>query len=156
MDINKAHLTAKTDSDLCYTPYYAVNPILEFIPKDKVIWCPFDEDWSAFYNTFIEHGYKVIRSSLVEGQDFFEYEPEEHWDILVSNPPFSKKDQVIARCYSFNKPFALLLPTNSLQGKRVRFDLFKQGIELLCFDGRVCYHTNGNFNNYEKAYPFYS
>ena len=26
----------------------------------------------------------VKRSSLVEGQDFFEYEPE-HWNLIVSN-----------------------------------------------------------------------
>ena len=67
-----------------------MEPLLEFLPKDKVIWCPFDEEWSAFYRLFSEHGYNVIRSSLAEGQDFFTYEPE-HWDILISNPPFSKK-----------------------------------------------------------------
>lgn len=44
------------DADECYTPYYAVEPLLEFIPKDKTIWCPFDEEWSAFYQTFKRGG----------------------------------------------------------------------------------------------------
>lgn len=43
-------------ADECYTPYYAVDPLLEFIPKDKIIWCPFDEEWSAFYQTFKQGG----------------------------------------------------------------------------------------------------
>jgi hypothetical protein len=43
-------------ADECYTPHYAVDPLLEFIPKDKIIWCPFDEEWSAFYQTFKQGG----------------------------------------------------------------------------------------------------
>ncbi len=39
-----------------YTPYYAVEPILKYIPKNKKIWCPFDEEWSAYYNMFIGGG----------------------------------------------------------------------------------------------------
>lgn len=118
MGINIGYLTANRTSagDEVYTPFYAVEPLLEFLPKDKKIWCPFDEEWSAFYQFLSEKGYEVERSSLKEGQDFFRYEPE-HWDILVSNPPFSKKNDVLKRAFSFQKPFALLLPVNSIQGK---------------------------------------
>ena len=77
MSLNKGYLCAKTndESNECYTPFYAVEPILKYIPKDKIVWCPFDEEWSAFYQLLKERGYKVIRSSLKEGQDFFKYEP---------------------------------------------------------------------------------
>ena len=56
MAINKGYLTCDRTQkgDEVYTPYYAVEPLLEFIPKNKIIWCPFDEEWSAFYNTFKE------------------------------------------------------------------------------------------------------
>ena len=67
-------------------PLYAVDPILKYIPKDKIIWCPFDEEWSAFYRRLKEEGYNVVRSSLKDGQDFFTYEPNK-WDMIVSNPP---------------------------------------------------------------------
>lgn len=156
MPLNKGYLTSNKTikGDECYTPYYAVDPLLEFVPKDKIIWCPFDEEWSAFYQTFKEKGYKVIRSSLVDGEDFFDYEPKE-WDILISNPPFSKKDEVLKRCYEFGKPFALLLPANSIQGKN-RYELFRNGIELLSFDGRVAFHTNNDFENYTKGTAFAS
>ena len=139
MSLNIGYLSSnKTDNEL-YTPFYAVDPIIKYLPKDKVIWCPFDEEWSAFYIRLKELGYKTIRSSLKDEQDFFKYEPSS-WDIIISNPPFSIKDKVIDRLYSFNKPFAVLLPLNSLQGK-TRYKYFKQGIQLLSFDSRICYHN---------------
>ena len=35
-------------NDECYTPGYAVKPILKYIPKDSRIWCPFDTPESEF------------------------------------------------------------------------------------------------------------
>ena len=154
MAINIGYLTANRTSagDEVYTPYYAVEPLTEFLPKDKVIWCPFDEEWSAYYRLLSEKGYTVVRSSLKEGQDFFTYEPEK-WDILVSNPPFSKKDNVLQRAFSFGKPFALLLPVNNIQGKR-RYRIFRNRIQMLVFDGRVDYHTRKNMQETTKGNHF--
>lgn len=153
--LNTGYLASdrSASGDECYTPYYAVAPLLEFVPKNKTIWCPFDEEWSAFYQTFKEQGYKVIRSSLTEGQDFFTYEPQEHWDVLISNPPFSAKDQVLERAYMLNKPFALLLPANSIQGKK-RFKIFRNQIQMLCFDARIDFHINGDFEHYTTGTAF--
>lgn len=156
MAINKGFLTADrtADGDECYTPFYAVDPLLEFVDKDKVIWCPFDEEWSAFVQTFKENGNKVIYSHLSAGQDFFNYEPNEHYDIIISNPPFSLKDKVLERLYSLGKPFCILLPANSLQGKK-RFKSFsKYGLELLVFDARVDYHTDNNFSDTSNGTMF--
>lgn len=154
MSLNIGYLSSnKTDNEL-YTPFYAVDPIIKYLPKDKVIWCPFDEEWSAFYIRLKELGYKTIRSSLKDEQDFFKYEPSS-WDIIISNPPFSIKDKVIDRLYSFNKPFAVLLPLNSLQGK-TRYKYFKQGIQLLSFDSRICYHNPNSMKIVIKGTPFAS
>lgn len=117
MALNVGYLTSDKEDNELYTPYYAVDHIVKYLPKCKIIWLPFDEEWSSFNKRLTELGYRVVRSSLAEGQDFFEYEPE-HWDLIVSNPPFSIKDKVLERLYSFNKPFAVLLPLNSLQGKQ--------------------------------------
>ena len=133
-------------------PLYAVDPILKYIPKDKIIWCPFDEEWSAFYRRLKEEGYNVVRSSLKDGQDFFTYEPNK-WDMVVSNPPFSSKDKVLERLYSFKKPFAILLPLNSLQGK-TRFKFFTQGIQLLSFDSRISFHKPDSMDIVIKGSPF--
>lgn len=141
MGMNIGYLTSDRTSngDNVYTPFYAVEPLLKYIPKDKIIWCPFDEDWSAFVVMLKEHGYTVVNSSIINGQDFFNYEPEK-WDIIISNPPFSLKDKILERCYSFNKPFALLLPLPTLQGVK-RYEFFKNGLELIVFNKRINYHT---------------
>lgn len=63
MAINKGYLTCnRTESgDEVYTPYYAVAPLLEFLKdRSKIIWCPFDEKWSAFYQTFVQGGGKLL------------------------------------------------------------------------------------------------
>ncbi len=151
---NTGYLTANRTiaGDNVYTPFYAVAPLTEFLPKDKIIWCPFDDEWSAYYQFLTEKGYTVVRSSLSDGKDFFNFEPYK-WDILVSNPPFSKKDEVLKRAFSFNKPFALLLPVNSIQGKK-RFSIFNNQIQLLVFDARVDYHNRNNMQKTKKGICF--
>lgn len=66
MPLNKGYLTCDrtAKSDEVYTPFYAVKPLLKYLDKTKTIWCPFDDEWSAFYQMFIENGFKVIRSSI--------------------------------------------------------------------------------------------
>ena len=139
--------------DEVFTPFYAVDPLLKYISKDKVIWCPFDGVWSAFYQTFKNNGYRVLRSDIESGRDFLKYEPDSHYDIIVSNPPFSKKDKILNRLDELGKPFAVLLPVASLQGIR-RYEIFKKGIQLLVFDARIDYHTNFNFDTYTKGNHF--
>ncbi len=49
----------------------------------------------------------VAFSHILSGQDFFEYEPE-RWDVIVSNPAFSQKHQVVERYLAQGEPFAIL------------------------------------------------
>ncbi len=55
MPMNIGYLTANRTSkgDEVYTPFYAVEPLAEFLPKDKIIWCPFDEEWSETPINFV-------------------------------------------------------------------------------------------------------
>lgn len=141
--INKGYLTAKTDkeSDEVYTPEYAVKPILEYINKGNkksyTIWCPFDKEDSNFVKLIREEGHKVICSHIDDGKNFFYYEPEEPYDYIISNPPFSIKDDIIKRLYELDKPYAVLMPLNVLQGQK-RFKYLKD-IEILVFDKRINY-----------------
>lgn len=147
MPLNVGYLTCDKTSkgDERYTPFYAAEPIIKYLPIDKTIWLPFDEEWSAYYQLLTEKGYKVVRSSLEEGKDFFNYEPDV-WDIIVSNPPFSKKDKVLERCYQLGKPFALLLPIQTLQGQKRFKNFYQFGLELLSFDQRIGYHIDNKFD----------
>lgn len=152
LGLNTGYLSASREENELYTPFYAVEPILKYLPKDKIIWCPFDKEWSAFTTLLKEHDYNVISTHIGTGEDFFQYEPDE-WDIIVSNPPFSIKDKVLKRLYSFKKPFAVLLPLNSLQGK-TRYEYFKQGVQLLTFDVRINFHKQDSMDVPVKGSPF--
>lgn len=41
-------LYSKGNNDECMTLPYAVEPIIKYIPKDAVVWCPFDKEDSEF------------------------------------------------------------------------------------------------------------
>ncbi len=132
----------RTGTDEAYTPAYAVLPLLEYLPKDKIIWCPFDKEFSQFVKILQAAGYNIVFSHIDEGKDFFEYEPEK-WDIIVSNPPFKDKRRFFERALSFNKPFALLM-TNTWLNDSAPKQLFKdKDLQLLMFDKRVSYLDEG-------------
>ena len=97
-------------------------------------------------------GWRVTRSSIEEGQDFFEYQPPEY-DCIVSNPPFTKKDEVIKRLYELGKPFAILLPLAALQGAD-RYKYFENGIQILAFDKRIAFHSPQDMKEYKKGVSF--
>ena len=77
------------------------------------------------------------------------------WDIIVVNVPYSKKDTIIERLYGFNKPFAVLLLLNCLQGKK-RYRFFKQRIQLFAFDGRIGLHHQQSMEKEVEGTPFAS
>lgn len=98
-----------------YTPARTVEILIPHIQhlKDKTIWCPFDKEDSQFVQVLTRNGFKVVYSHIDYGQDFFEYEPE-HWDVIISNPPYKGKRAFWEHCLDLGKPFALLLPVNIL------------------------------------------
>ena len=122
-------------NDNCYTPAYAVQPILEYIPKDARVWCPFDTPDSEFVK-LISQTHSVEHSHIDEGRDFFDYEPF-HWDVIVSNPPFTNKRAFFQRALDLGKPFALLM-ANTWLNDRAPMQLFEdRGLQLLLLDRRT-------------------
>lgn len=154
MPQNIGYLTAKTDkaSDEVYTPAYAVKPILEYLSPGMTIWCPFDTKESEYVRLLQEAGHNVIASHIDEGKNFFFYEPKEDYDCIISNPPFSIKDEILARLYELNKPYAMLLPIPSLQGQK-RFKYIKD-CQALIFDKRINYYTAPERNEIQKGVSF--
>jgi hypothetical protein len=134
----------KVGNDESYTPAYGVEPIIKYIPKDAIVWCPFDKAHSEYVKQIQANGNTVIYSHIDDGQDFFEYEPKE-WDIIVSNPPFKNKRQFFERALSFNKPFALLMTNAWLNDKYSKW-VFKEAtrdMQLLMFDKRIHFEQKG-------------
>ena len=128
------------ESDERYTPEYAVLPLLEFLEpfKGQTIWCPFDKSESEFVKVLTAYNYDVVYSHIDNGQDFYKYEPE-HWDLAISNPPFSDKRYTFERLLSFNKPFAMLMTLDWLRDAAPKRLFKKKDLQLLMFEERIKY-----------------
>ena len=113
-----------------YTPKYAVDIILPYISKDKVIWAPFSEDNHNFAGYLRSLGYKVFNTHLKNGQDFLTYIPDFNFDIILDNPPFKGKTKFVERAFSFGKPFALFLPMNAISDNGIPNLYIKNNAEL--------------------------
>ena len=123
-------------NDECYTPAYSVQPILEYIPKDAIVWCPFDTSDSEYVKVLTAAGIDTVASHIEDGRDFFQYEPE-HYDCIVSNPPFTNKRAFFQRALDLGKPFALLM-ANTWLNDRAPMQLFaERGLQLLLLDKRT-------------------
>ena len=134
-------------NDECLTPDYGVKPIIKYIPKNAVVWCPFDTEESEFVKQIRANGNKVIYSHISNGQDFYTWEPKERWDCIVSNPPFTAKRQIFERTLSFNKPFALIMSNTWLNDAAPK-QLFKEkDLQLLMFEQRMKFLNNGKVQN---------
>lgn len=143
---SKEILYSKGSNDECMTLDYAVKPIIKYLPKDKIIWCPFDTDKSKFVIQLKNNNYKVINSHISNGQDFYTYEPAE-WDIIVSNPPFTNKRKIFERALSFDKPFALIMSNTWLNDSAPKQLFMDKDLQLLMFDKRMKFINNGVVNN---------
>lgn len=156
MAVNKGYLMAKTDkaSDEYYTPREAVLHILQYIKPNTTVWCPFDDESSEYVKCLKEGGFKVIYSHIDNGQNFFYYEPEEPYDYIISNPPFSLKDDVLKRLNELGKPYAMLLPLPTLQGQS-RFQYLK-GSEALIFNKRINFWQDKKHTRMVKGVAFAS
>lgn len=136
-------LYSKGNNDECMTPVSAVLPIIKYINRTKIIWCPFDREDSNFVIELKKRGFNVVHSHINEGKDFYLYEPE-NWDIIVSNPPFTNKRKIFERCVALGKPFALIMSMTWLNDK-APFQVFGDSLQLLVLKDRVHFKdVNGN------------
>lgn len=90
------------------------------------------------------------------GQDFFSYSKPQG-DIVVSNPPFSKRDAIFETLFNWEIPFALVMNFNGLFDSKKRAKLFRNnGVELLIPYGRMKFVSKDrgilNSPNFQSVY----
>jgi len=128
---------------------YITNPedwerIKQYIPTDKKIWSPFYCDGKQ-KEYFKDMGFDIIH----EDEDFFDYTP--NYDIVIDNPPFSKKKEILKRLKQLDKPFILIAPSMMLSYKYFQED-FKD-IQILVPYKRINFkHINSTKRNYSPPF----
>lgn len=109
----KQALISGAKSDEWYTPIETVKIMLGIFPPPKGarVLLPFDTDKSNFTKVIIKD-YDPL--AIYGINDFLTNQYE--FDYLISNPPYSNKDEIIARCIESGKPCVLILPIDVLGG----------------------------------------
>lgn len=98
--------------DVCQTPPHALEPLYPYIPKDWIIWESAAGPEQLIVKALNNNGYNnVIATDLSYGDEYnyFTYEPE-HYNLQLTNVPFSIKYEWIKLAFERNKPFAVLVP----------------------------------------------
>ena len=122
------------ESDECYTPPEAIEPLIEFLDEDKIYYDCTSGISSKVVDVLNENGFTCLSSG---SKNFLTDDIPSNVDVIITNPPYSKKDKFIERCYKLGKPFALLLPVSALQGQK-RGQMFSEnGIEILTLNKRI-------------------
>ena len=125
--------TSNTSDDY-ETPTYIWNLILKHIPKDKIIYEPFYLNGRS--GDYIKsQGYDCIH----EDTNFFTNEYT--YDIIISNPPFSKRKEIFEKLKEINKPFALIVPLQTLTNVYFK-SLFNENVQIIIPNNRIGFIKN--------------
>lgn len=144
----KMDVVAGSGNNEYYTPLYAIKPIIKYLKPHSTIWCPFDTEESNYVKMLREAGHDVVATHIDSGGDFFKIEPPK-CDYIISNPPFSLKQQVFQRLFEIGMPFAMLVGIVGLFESQTRFEMFRDNdFELMYFNKRISF-----FKDYADQKP---
>tara|TARA_R100000278_G_C5440122_1_gene153371 strand:- start:249 stop:746 length:498 start_codon:yes stop_codon:yes gene_type:complete len=122
------HTKTFIEHDDYMTPKYVWENIKDYIPNNKLIWECFYGDGESGKH-LKDLGYDIIHEPI----DFFD---NNKGDILISNPPFSKKKEVFTRLKELNKPFIMICPSSMLNTQYIR-ELFMNKLQIIIPKRRI-------------------
>lgn len=141
----KENKTGIPKMDRCMTPAYALDPLLPFLRPDWRVWegaagtgniCTVLEKQANARALAGFVGTDVHGVYAEPPRDFFDWQPA-CFDAIVTNPPYSIKFRWLERCYQLGKPFALLVPVETIGAKSAQTLMERHGSELLLLNRRV-------------------
>ncbi|MBO7517479.1 MAG: hypothetical protein J6T31_00030 [Methanobrevibacter sp.] len=152
--------------DEYFTPGLLVDMLVPYLEKweiwfstkynrQPVIWLPFDTEESKYYTILKEKGFQVVRSHLNDDKDFFLWQPGQ-FDLIVSNPPFSRKLEVFERIiFDLKKPFVLLMNMMAINYQEIGnlFQFVNPKIQFIIPDKKVSF--DGNTSSFCSGYVCY-
>jgi hypothetical protein len=132
--------------DFFSTPRNAIIPMLGYIPPGvKTIWEP-TAGTNSISDVLREHGYEVITTDInprldsISKHDFLSPgRVDFDFDCIILNPPFSYKNDFLAKVLTFGKPFLMIVPLTILE-TATRAKLFREHkMSIINFNKRVNY-----------------
>jgi len=139
---------SKKGSDNFQTPDWPVEQLIKFLEENSPIWnknlwiwepaCGLKEN---IVNCFKNNGYSAFGSDISNDLDFLKDKATHQYDVIITNPPYSIKDQFLKRCYEKKVPFALLLPITAFEGQKRQAMYKEYGAQFLIPNKRINFET---------------
>ena len=133
------------------TPRYVFEMLKPYIPKGKMLSDPFHGDGKSA-QILRQLGF-IVKDH--KGQDFFKLRKRDFGSVIVSNPPFSKKQEVLQRLKDLGIPFIVILPTSTISTKFMR-EIFNGEIQLIIPPTRLCFRREGTSEKSQSSCYFES
>lgn len=148
------NIMRKSNVDDYNTPKYVWKMLLDYLDLDKntTIYEPFFSNGVS--KTYLQQlGYNNV---IHENEDFFENYVRYEYNIILSNPPYTIKKNILKILYKIDKPFVLIMPTSiinklyikSIFGKnidKIQYIIPHKRIQFERLDGynqkRTCFDT---------------
>ena len=116
----------KSANDKFYTPIDLVKNHLqyvnEYVAENDTIYDPFYGTGNYFntYPEIFDKNNTFVNTEIEQGTDFFEY--NEKVDMIVSNPPYSMIDRVLAKSVELDPhTISYLIGQHNLTNKRIEY-----------------------------------
>ena len=158
MNDNKVYIKMNKPFDEIYTKRIDADQLVKYLKDNNIIdfntkiWLPFN-DWQAsnISKALLDGGYS---NQKLTKDDF--YSLNESCDIIISNPPFSKRTKLFTRLMELDKPFILLQPIQAFNNISFVKMLCKKSNDFgfLCPKNRMGFIVNGVEK--DKTTAFYS
>lgn len=126
-------------SDDFQSPEYCLDILIPYLNKEWMIWEPACGNGNLVEGLCMR-GFRIGGTDILNGVDFLKQVVEE-FDCIITNPPYSLKDEFIKRCYELGKPFALLMPLTALEGQKRQALYKKYGLQLVIPNRRINFET---------------
>ena len=131
--------------DVCQTPPYALDPLIRplralrividgMIPK---VWDP-AAGQGLLARAWRDREFLTVETDLLGGVNFLDpFSLVDHYDAIVTNPPYSLKYDFLEQCLTLGRPFALLVPVETLGAARAQKTIESAGCQVIFMDHRV-------------------
>ena len=158
MNDNKVYIKMNKPFDEIYTKRIDADQLVKYLKDNNIIdnntliWLPFnDYQASNISKALLDGGYS---NQKLTKDDF--YSLNESYDIIISNPPFSKRTKLFTRLMELDKPFILLQPIQAFNNNSFVKMLCKKSNDFgfLCPKNRMGFIVNGVEK--DKTTAFYS
>jgi len=134
------------------TPLYVWEMLLDYLNLDKntKIYEPFYSNGVA-KNYLAKLGYNNV---IHENMNFFDNYDKYDYEIIISNPPYSIKKNILKTLYNIDKPFVLIVPT-AIISKLYMKTIFGKDIDKLQFiipNRRIQFERLDGYNQKRTAF----